>query len=118
MWYRQGSVTVGNGSNVVTGAGTDFVSNAMNGDAFIGPDGRSYEISQVVSATEMRLVSGYQGASGGGQSYAIQPTQSYVRDLALEAGNLLVNFAAGRDGAGQGVPSGGFVAVPVRHVVG
>ncbi|WP_343526751.1 tail fiber domain-containing protein [Sphingomonas sp.] len=114
-WYRAGSVTVANGSSVVTGAGTDFVSNIFGGDAFIGPDGRSYEISQIVSATELRLVTTYQAASGGGQAYAIQPTQSYVRDLALQAGGLLNTFAAMRDGVGQGnFPDGSAAAPAIR----
>lgn len=112
MWYRQGSVTVTNGSNVVNGAGTDFVSNASIGDAFVGPDGRSYEIAQVVSATDLRLVTGYQAATGGGQGYAIQPTQSFARDLALAAAALLNTFAAVRDGVGQGLFSDGSAAAP------
>jgi hypothetical protein len=112
MWYRQGTVTVTNGSNVVTGAGTDFVSNASVGEAFIGPDGRSYEIAQIVSATDLRLVSAYQAATGGGQTYAIQPTQSFARDLALAAAALLNTFAAVRDGAGQGLFGDGSAAAP------
>lgn len=112
MWYRQGSVTVTNGSNVVSGAGTDFVSNASIGDAFIGPDGRSYEIAQIVSATDLRLVSGYQAATGGGQAYTIQPTQSFARDLALAAANLLNTFAAVRDGVGRGLFGDGSAATP------
>lgn len=111
-WYRAGSVTVANGSNVVIGAGTDFVSNSFGGDAFVGPDGRSYEIAQIVSATELRLVTSYQAAGGGGQAYAIQPTQSYVRDLALQAGNLVGAFAAVRDNAGQGLFQSGTEALP------
>jgi hypothetical protein len=112
MWYRQGTVTVTNGSNVVTGAGTDFVSNAQIGDAFVGPDMRSYEIGQIISATDLRLATNYQAASGGGQAYAIQPTQSYIRDLALQAGLLLNTFAVVRDGVGQGLFGDGSAALP------
>ncbi len=112
MWYRQGTVTVTNGSNVVTGAGTDFVANASIGDAFIGPDGRTYEIAQIVSATDLRLTTGYQAATGGGQAYAIQPTQSFARDLALAAAALLSTFAAVRDGVGQGLFGDGSAAAP------
>ena len=112
MWYRQGTVTVTNGSNVVAGAGTDFVANASIGDAFIGPDGRTYEIAQIVSATDLRLVSGYQAATGGGQAYTIQPTQSFARDLALAAANLLNTFAAVRDSVGRGLFGDGSAATP------
>lgn len=107
-WYRAGTVTVAAGSNVVTGVGTDFVSNVSIGEAFIGPDGRSYEISQIVSATELRLTTVY----GSGQGYAIQPTESFVRDLVLSAGNLLNTFAAVRDGVGQGMFGDGSAATP------
>lgn len=112
MWYSQGSVTVTNGSGVVTGAGTDFVSNASVGEAFIGPDGRTYEIAQIVSATDLRLRTAYQAATGGGQAYAIQPTQSFARDLALGAASLLTTFAAVRDGVGQGLFGDGSAATP------
>lgn len=112
MWYSQGSVTVTNGSGVVTGAGTDFVSNASVGEAFIGPDGRTYEIAQIVSATDLRLRTAYQAATGGGQAYAIQPTQSLARDLALAAAALLSTFAAVRDGVGQGLFGDGSAAAP------
>ncbi|WP_409787736.1 hypothetical protein [Sphingomonas pseudosanguinis] len=105
-------MTVTNGSNVVTGAGTDFVANASIGDAFIGPDGRTYEIAQIVSATDLRLTTGYQAATGGGQTYAIQPTQSFARDLALAAAALLGTFAAVRDGVGQGLFGDGSAAAP------
>lgn len=111
-WYRAGSVTVAAGSNVVTGAGTDFVANVSIGDAFIGQDGRSYEVGQIVSATDLRLTAPYQGAGGGGQAYAIQPTQSFVRDLALSAAALLGTFAAVRDGVGQGLFPDGSSAAP------
>ena len=62
-WYRAGSVTVTQGSAVVTGAGTDFVSNTSVGEAFLGADGRVYEIVQVVSATQ--IVLGAASAAGG-----------------------------------------------------
>lgn len=112
MWYRQGTVTVTNGSNVVAGAGTDFVANASIGEAFIGPDGRTYEIAQIVSATDLRLTTGYQAATGGGQAYAIQPTQSFARDLALAAVALLGDFAGVRDGVGKGLFGDGSAATP------
>lgn len=111
-WYRAGSVTVTNGSAVVTGAGTDFVSNTSVGEAFLGPDGRNYEIVQVVSATQIALGSAYQGASASAQGFAVLPTQSFARDLALGAAQLLNTFAAVRDGIGQGLIVDGTVATP------
>mgnify|MGYP000271135694 FL=1 len=111
-WYRAGSVTVTNGSAVVTGAGTDFVSNTSVGEAFLGPDGRTYEIVQVVSATQIVLGTSYQGAGAGGQGFAVLPTSSFARDLALGAAQLLNTFAGVRDGVGAGLFPDGTVAVP------
>ena len=51
-WYRAGLVAVTNGNGTITGTGTDFVSNTQPGEGFLGPDGRAYEIAQVVSATQ------------------------------------------------------------------
>ena len=111
-WYRAGSVSVTNGNAVVVGAGTDFVSNTAVGEAFLGPDGRVYEIAQVVSATQLSLASSYTGATAGGQAYALLPTQSFVRDLALAAAQLLNSFSAVRDGVGTGAFSDGTVSAP------
>lgn len=112
MWYRTGTVTVTNGSAVVTGAGTDFVGFASVGDMFVGPDLRVYEVTQVVSATDLRITPVYQAGTAGGQGYAIAPTQSFARDLALSAAALLNTFAAVRDGVGQGLFADGGNAVP------
>lgn len=111
-WYRTGTVTVTNGSATVVGAGTDFVSNVAMGDGFRGPDGRTSEIARVVSATELTLAEGYNGPSAAGQPFAIQPTQSYIRDLAQSAATLLATFVAVRDGIGQGLIADGSPAAP------
>lgn len=111
-WYADGTVTVANGSTVVTGAGTDFVANAAVGHAFLGPDGKIYEIAQIVSATQMNLRGPYLGGSGGGQGYAVMPTQSFIRDLALGAAQLLNTFADLRDTVGQGLFGDGSLAAP------
>lgn len=112
MWYRAGTVTVTNGSPNVTGAGTDFVANVGPGEAFLGPDGRVYEVAQVLSATQLVLAMNYQGATAAGQGYAVMPTQSFARDLALGAAELLNTFAGVRDGIGQGLIADGSVGAP------
>lgn len=111
-WYRAGSVAVTNGSAVVTGTGTDFVSNTQQGEAFLGPDGRIYEVGQVISATQLTLAGNYQGASAGGQGFALMPTSSFARDLALGAAQLLNTFAVVRDGIGAGLFPDGSAAAP------
>lgn len=111
-WYRAGTVTVANGSPTVTGAGTDFVANAQIGHAFLGPDGKVYEIAQVEAAGQVVLSAPYLGGSGAGQGYAIMPTSSFARDLALGAAQLLNTFATVRDTVGQGLFADGSLAAP------
>lgn len=111
-WYRAGTVTVTNNSPTIIGAGTDFVSNVDAGDAFRGPDGRTYEIARVVSATELTLGEIYVSGTAGGQSYAIQPTPDRVGDLANATADLVRNFSAVRDGVGRGLFGDGTAAAP------
>lgn len=111
-WYSAGTVTVTNGQQLVTGAATDFVSNVLAGQGFIGPDNRIYEIEQVVSATQIILRTPYLGATGGNASYTIIPTQSLVKDLADQAAALIASFANVRDGIGQGLFPDGSAAAP------
>lgn len=111
-WYRAGTVTVTNGSAAITGVGTNFVENANAGEAMLGPDGRVYEIAAIQSATQLTLANAYLGGGAAGQVYAILPTQSFARDLALGAAELLNSFAAVRDGIGEGLIADGTIAAP------
>lgn len=111
MWYSAGSVTVTNGQRLVTGNGTDFVSNVMAGQGFIGPDDRTYEIEQVVSATQLLLRTVFLGGTGTA-GYRIIPTQSMMKDLADAAGQLIASFAGVRDGIGVGLMNDGTLAAP------
>jgi hypothetical protein len=111
-WYNSGTVTVTNGQQLVTGAGTDFVSNVLAGQAFVGPDNRAYEIQQVVSATQIMLRRPYLGGTGAGQGYDILPTQSLMKDLADQAAALIASFGDVRDGIGQGLMPDGTNALP------
>ncbi|MDF2494565.1 hypothetical protein [Sphingomonas sp.] len=111
-WYRTGTVTVTNGSAIVTGAGTDFVGNVSIGEGFVAPDRGVYEVAQVISATQLQLATAYQGATAGGQGFSMLPTQSQMRDLAIGAAQLLNTFGAVRDGIGQGLIADGSPAAP------
>lgn len=82
MWYRTGTVAVTASSAVITGTGTAWLANAAAGEAFVGPDGKAYEIQSVDTNTQLTLASAYLGTTASGQSYAIAPTQSFIRDLA------------------------------------
>tara|TARA_R110000787_G_scaffold208846_7_gene318899 strand:- start:29458 stop:31119 length:1662 start_codon:yes stop_codon:yes gene_type:complete len=112
MWYSAGTVTVTNGQKLVTGAGTDFVANVLAGQGFVGPDNRTYEIEQVVSATQLMLRTVFYGGSGAGQIYSIIPTQSLMKDLADSASQLISSFAGVRDGIGAGLMGDGTAAAP------
>lgn len=118
MWYSGGTVLVTNGQRLIAGTDTDFVSNVVVGQGFIGPDNRTYEIEQVISATQLLLRAPYLGGTTGGASYSIIPTQSLMKDLADQAAQLIASFAAVRDGVGQGLFGDGTVALPGLRFAG
>lgn len=79
--YYAGTVTVTNGSKVVTGSGTVWDSTMLNGyfniDTVNG--GPSYSIASIDSTTQLTLVANYQETTGGSKSYTIQTPQSGIR---------------------------------------
>lgn len=81
-WYSTGSVTITAGAGSVIGTGTAFLNNARNGDAFLGPDGKWYEIINVISDTSMTISPGYLSSSVSLQPYKIVPVQGYVKSSA------------------------------------
>jgi len=89
-WYKTGTVSVVLNSNAVTGVGTSFIANCRIGDAFRGPDGRWYEVTNAPSNTSLSIDPPYLGASVSGGSYALAPMQGYVKDSA-DALRALVN---------------------------
>ena len=101
-WYRTGTVTVTNNSDIINGVGTDWISAAKEGETFLGPDNLPYEIAQLVSATQLRIRPAFRGNTSAGQSYAIMPTQSYMRDLSAQVSQLINNYSGVRDNAGTG----------------
>jgi hypothetical protein len=89
-WYKAGTVSVTQNSNAVTGSNTSFIANSRVGDAFLGPDGRWYEVINVASDTAMAISPNYLGATNNAGSYALAPMQGYVKDSA-DALRALVN---------------------------
>jgi hypothetical protein len=89
-WYKAGTVSVAQNSNAVTGANTSFIANSRVGDAFLGPDGRWYEVTNIASDTAMAISPNYLGATTNGGTYALAPMQGYVKDSA-DALRALVN---------------------------
>lgn len=90
VWQRAGTVAVQNGSSTVVGTSVDFAASCRNGDSFVGPDGASYEVANVASATVISILPAYKGATVSGASYAIMPVQGYDKTLS-DAFNTLVN---------------------------
>lgn len=81
-WYKTGTVSVTQGSNAVIGTGTSFIANARVGDAFRGPDGEWYEVTNIASDTALSIAPNYQGPTAGAGVYALAPMQGYVKDSA------------------------------------
>ncbi len=95
-WYRTGSVSLTNGSAVVAGAGTDFVSNVRPGFAFNGPDGAVYEVQSVASAGSLTLVTPFRGATVIGAAYSVVQTQTMIAELSAQAATLLNSFESSK----------------------
>jgi hypothetical protein len=81
-WYKSGTVSVTQNSNAVIGTGTAFIANSRVGDAFRGPDGGWYEVTNIASDTAMSISPNYQGATNAAGIYALAPMQGYVKDSA------------------------------------
>lgn len=81
-WYKTGTVSVTAGSNAVIGTGTSFIKNARVGDAFRGPDGRWYEVTNAASDTALSISPDYQGPTLASGSYSLAPMQGYVKESA------------------------------------
>jgi hypothetical protein len=94
-WYKSGTVSVTQNSNAVIGTGTAFIANGRVGDAFQGPDGDWYEVTNIASDTAMSVAPNYRGATNPAGSYALAPMQGYNKDTAdaLRAASLQVGDA-------------------------
>ncbi|WP_253248485.1 hypothetical protein [Alcaligenes faecalis] len=88
-WYDLGTVKVTVNSSAVTGTGTKWLAGARQGEAFVAPDGRLYEVLNIASDTSLTLTKPYRGATATGQPYALAPMQGYVKELADRAAELV-----------------------------
>ena len=91
-WYETGTVNVTLNSAAVTGVGTQWVAGARQGEAFVGPDGRLYEVLNISSNTALTLTRPYRGPTQAAQPYALAPFQGYVKELADRAATLLASM--------------------------
>jgi hypothetical protein len=111
-WYRSGTAAFTNGNATVTGSGTAWIANASIGEGLLGPDGRTYEITDIASNTSLTISPAYLGSTASGQSYAIAPLRGRIADLIGETQSLLASFATVRDGIGAGLFPDGSAATP------
>lgn len=107
-WYKAGTVSVTQNSNAVVGSGTAFIANSRVGDAFLGPDGKWYEVTNIASDTALSISPNYQGATSGAGVYALAPLQGYVKASADALRSLVNKFGGvlavlGEDGTLAGV---------------
>lgn len=93
-WYRQGTVAVTNGQTTVTGTGTSFAANGRVGDAFQGPDGLWYEVTNIASPTVMSILPAYLGVTAASGSYGLAPMQGYVKESADRLRQLVEQFGS------------------------
>lgn len=100
-WYRTGTVSVTLDSNAVIGTGTALVANSRVGDAFLGPDGGWYEVTNIASDTAMSIAPPYRGATNGAGAYSLTPVQGYTKDLADQARAMIQQWGATLAGLGS-----------------
>lgn len=101
-WYSVGTVTVTNGSAVVSGVGTFFLNTVKTGHIFYGPDKELYEVLSVATDTQLTLNSPYTSVTAAAATYAIIPTQGMVPSLVTQIQTLLGDFGTVRDTVGTG----------------
>src|SRR5210317_710099 len=71
MIYQQGTASVTNGSQQVTGSGTKWLKKVKKGHLFTTGDGVHYQVARVASDTELYLASEFGGSTQSGIAYYI-----------------------------------------------
>lgn len=99
-WNRTGTVTVTLNSVTVTGVGTVFLQESRVGDGFRGPDGGLYEVSNIVSNTQLTLAKQYKGPTLATQPFDIIPVQGYQQKSADELRAFVNKYGAFLDSKG------------------
>lgn len=102
-WYKTGSVSVIQNSNAVIGTGTAFIANGRVGDAFQGPDGDWYEVTNISSDTAMSIAPNYRGSTNPAGSYALAPMQGYNKDTADALRQASLQVGGALDGLEESV---------------
>lgn len=70
--YKIGSVSLTNGSNIITSIGTLFLANVKAGDDFkVAGENAEYNVISVDSDTQIKIAPNYAGTTASGLSYSI-----------------------------------------------
>lgn len=86
MQYKTGTVSVTNGSAIVTGTGTSWLAEITAGDLFtVAGDNVPYTVGSVASDTQITLSANYAGITASGKAYALH------RDFTADGLPLLYN---------------------------
>jgi hypothetical protein len=88
MWIRTGNVNVVSGSATVNGgsSGPNFITNGVKpGYAFLGPDGKTYEIQSVDSEIQITLATNYGGSTLTNQAYQIMQVSAAAQGTILSS---------------------------------
>lgn len=109
-WEKTGTVSVVQLTTTVNGTGTAFASTARAGDAFLGPDGRWYEVINVVSDVLLSIAPAYQGVTVARSGYSLAPLQGYVKSAADRLRTLVDEFG---DKLGSMGTTGNYETLPI-----
>lgn len=98
-WYKTGNVNVTNNSATVTGVGTAFVANVQPGEEFRLAGGqRGYEITAVVSDTQLTIDPPYMDSSQNGAAYRVVPVRGFPSRAYEALAEAIAQWDAHRDG--------------------
>ena len=82
MIYSKGTVSVTNGSQVVTGVGSTWNQQTHPGDVlYVDGDSKAYYVAAVVSATELRITETYTGGTVSGVGYVVVSDFTYIKSI-------------------------------------
>lgn len=87
-YVKGGTVSVENGSNVVIGEGTDWLSSLSPGDIFFVSAGSRYVINTVDSDTQITLTHNYAGETANDLSYIVLTDSAIIFQMSQTVGRL------------------------------
>lgn len=89
--YTTGTVSVTNGSAIVTGSGTAWTTSISAGQTFFLPGGTRYTVLSVNSNTQLTLTANYSGTTESGKAYYVITSTTAVFTLTQDTTKLEIN---------------------------